>query len=195
MFLSKGKRLWASLDLEERILNIAAMLSLCSFFLPWLSGEWLGGDAVSYTGFSFYTSLIGITAFLLMLVLLLITIVPLCGGPILLRKKHREWIRLCLASQTTILLLAALSVLMKVTYEFSRIEIRLGMYFSLIGSIVVTIYCFLRWQEDIHAETHDLFRHPEDTSGTSERLESTVPTPPPPPPPPPLEPEEPHYRA
>ncbi len=132
--------------------------------------------------------------FLLLFILLLITLVPLFGGPILLRKRYREVIRLCLAGQSTILLLAALSVLMKVTYEFSRIEIRFGVYFALIGSIVVTIYCFLRWQEDRKAEIHDLFRHPEDNKVMSERLESTLPSPPPPPPPPPLEPEESHFR-
>ena len=193
--VAKVKHLWASLDLEERILNIAAIFSLGSFFCPWLSGEWLGGDEVAYTGFSSYTSFIGTAAFLLLLTLLLITLLPLCGGPILLRRKNREVIRFILASQSTILLLSALSVLTKVTYEFSRIEIRFGIYFALIGSIIVSIYSFLRWQEDKKNNTHELFRHPEDTHSMDERIESTILPPPPPPPPPPLQPEEPHYRS
>jgi hypothetical protein len=191
----KVKRMWSALDLEERILNGAVIVSIASMFCPWLSGEWLGGDSVTYTGFGFYTSFIGIFVFLLFLALLLITAVPLFGGPILLRKKMREVVRLCLATQTTILLLAALSVLMKVTYEFSRIEIRFGIYTALIGSIVVTVYTLLRWQEVRKADTHGVFHHPEDQFPVSERHESNLPPPPPPPPPPPLEPEELHIRS
>lgn len=193
--VSAAKRLWTTLDLEERILNAAALLSLASIFFPWLSGEWLGGDTVTYTGWGFYTSFIGITVFVLLLGLLLITLVPLFGGPILLRKKYRDLVRLFLAVQSTVLLLAALSVLMKVTYEFSRIEIRFGIYLTLIGSIIVSIYTFLRWQEDRKNQTHEVFHHPEGTTVFEEKQESMQPAPPPPPPPPPLEPEEYHFRG
>ncbi|UPA22054.1 hypothetical protein K8942_03235 [Candidatus Peribacteria bacterium] len=185
------KRAWTALDLEERILNGAAIIALISVTLPWLSGEWLGGDAVTYTGFGFYTSFIGIAVFAILAFLLLITLVPLLGGPAIVRRKQRDIVRLCLASQVTVLLLAALSVLMKVTYEYSRIEIRFGIYTALIGSIVVSIYAFLRWQEDRKTDSHELFHHPEGHSIESERQEFHH-IPPPPPPPPPLEPEEHH---
>jgi hypothetical protein len=32
-----------SLELEERILNAGAVVAAVSVFLPWMSGEWLGG--------------------------------------------------------------------------------------------------------------------------------------------------------
>ncbi len=189
--VSRLQRAWSALDLEERILNGAAIIALVSVTLPWLSGEWLGGDAVTYTGFGFYTSFIGMVVFLLLAFILLITAIPLLGGPPVVKRKQRDIVRLCAASQVTVLLLAALSVLMKVTYEYSRIEIRFGIYCAIIGSIIVSIYAFLRWQEERKNDGTELFHHPEGHSIVSERQEFQN-TPPPPPPPPPLEPEEHH---
>lgn len=191
--VSKLQRAWTALDLEERILNGAAIISLASVTFPWLSGEWLGGDAVTYTGFGFYTSFIGFIAFFLLAFIILITVIPLLGGPPLVRRRYRNIVRLCAASQVTILLLAALSVLMKVTYEYSRIEIRFGIYSAMIGSIIVSIYAFLRWQEERKTGGPELFHHPEGHSIQGELREFHN-TPPPPPPPPPLEPEEHHLR-
>ncbi len=189
------KRAFASLDLEERILNGAALFALLSVFFPWLSGEWPGGELDSYSGFSFYTSFIGWIIFLLLLTLISVTFSPMLGGPVLIRRKHKEITRLCIAAQTTILSIAALSVLMKVTYEFAHVEIRFGMYFVLIGSIVTTIYCFLKWQEELQNAQQDTFHHPEDSAPLSERTETMLEPPPPPPPPPPHAPEEHHFRG
>lgn len=171
-------------------MNIAIIVALFASFLPWLSGNWLGGDAVSYNSFGFYTSYIGIAVFIMMLASLLITLVPLFGGPIILKRQQKEIVRLFLALLTTVLLLAALSVLMQVTYEFARMEIRFGIYIEIIASIVVLIYTFMRWQEFRHAGNPDQFHHPEAPVMHSERPESIIPPPPPPPPPPPLSPEE-----
>lgn len=191
---SRLQRILQSLDLEERILNGAALFALIALFFPWLSGEWIGGETVHYTGLNFYTSFIGMIIFLLLLFLLALTAIPLLGGPIILKKRQKEMTRLCVASQITILTLASLSVLTEVTYEFSRIEIRFGIYSTLVGSLIATLYSFLKWQECHRQETHDLFRHPEDPTPPSERQETTNPLPPPPPPPPPLPPEEHHLR-
>ena len=190
---SRMKRIWGSLDLEERIINGAALLALLSVFFPWMSGEWLGGDTVTYSGFGSYTSFIGLTVFLLLLALVLVTLVPLFGGPILLKKRHRELVRLLIATQATILSIAALSVLMKVTYEFSRVEIRFGMYMTLIGCIITSIYTFLRFEGERLAHTKEVFHHPEDRHPINEKEESTIQTPPPPPPPPPPPLEEHHH--
>lgn len=188
----KVKRIWAALNLEERILNAAAIVSLVSIFFPWLSGEWLGGDAVTYTGFSFYTSFIGIAIFVLFAALILLTFIPLIGGPIIVKRKHRDFVRFLLAVEATILLLAALSVLTKVTYEFSRIEIRFGIYITLIGSIVTDIYAFIRWQEFVKLGAQEVFHHPDDHLHV-DKAESMIDLPPPPPPPPPMRPEEHHH--
>ncbi len=191
---SRLQRILQSLDLEERILNGAAFFSLIALFFPWLSGEWIGGETVNYTGLSFYTSFIGMIIFILLLFLLALTAVPLLGGPIVLKRRQKEITRLCVASQITILTLAALSVLTEVTYEFSRIEIRFGIYSTLVGSLIATLYSFLKWQEYHRQEAQDLFRHPEDPTPLSERQETISPLPPPPAPPPPLPPEEHHLR-
>jgi len=176
-------------DLEERILNGAALIGIIFVFFPWMSGEWLGG-AVSYTGTGFYTSFLGIVILLLLSFIVLSTLVPLLGGPIILRRRNKESVRLILSAQATILVLACLSVLTKITNEFARMEIRFGIYFTFIGCLVTTLYCFLKWQEHRRHASHEYFHHPEDAGHVNEVVESSMPTPPPPPPPPPLEPEE-----
>ena len=175
----------AALELEEQILNAGALLGLFGVFFPWMGGEWLGGDTVDYGGFGFYTSFLGIAIFLLNVYLILITLIPLSGGPVLLRRQNKEIMRLCASALSSILILSALSVLTKVTFEFSRMEIRFGIYVSLIGSLVATLYAFLRYREQRRKEVHELFHHPEDPAAPSVRNESSsIPAPPPPPPPP-----------
>ncbi len=180
------------LELEERILNGASLVALISVFLPWLSGEWLGGDSVTYTGIHFYTAFLGIAVLLLHAFILSITIVPLTGRPGFLKKRHKEILRLYASTQATVLVLAALTVLMKVTFEFSRMEVRFGIYVALIGSIVTMIYAFLKYQEQRRMEVQELFHHPDDHVDPGNRTEAPLSAPPPPPPPPPLEPEEHH---
>lgn len=178
-----------TLELEEQILNGSALVSLIGILLPWMGGEWLGGDNVTYTGLGFYTSFIGLAVFLLQAFILLITIIPLTGGPVLVKRRHREVIRLSTTGLSSLLILAALSVLTKVTFEFSRMEIRFGIYVTLVGSLVATLYAYLRFQEQRKSSVQELFHHPEDIEQVPERNES-APVPPPPPPPPAPEPEE-----
>ena len=175
-----------SLDLEEQILNGGALLALIGVFLPWTGGFMLGSDAVSYSGFGFFTSFIGIAVFLINFFVLLITLIPLTGGPPLIRRHNKEHIRLFLGVQSTVLIVAALSVLMKITFEFSRMEIRFGIIVALIGSIAVVLESFLRMQEQRKSEVHDFFHHPNE----KEPLQQKEPYNPLPPPPPPTGPEE-----
>ncbi|MBI5155649.1 hypothetical protein HZA45_00080 [Candidatus Peregrinibacteria bacterium] len=187
---SRFLRTLALLELEERILNGAALVTLLGVFLPWISGEWLGGDTVTYSGLQFYTTFLGIIIVLLESFILSITIIPLTGRSGFLKKRHREITRLLASSQAMVLVVAALTVLMKVTFEFSRMEVRFGIYVTLIGSVIVTIYSFLKYQEQRRLEVHELFHHPEDQAvSIIDREESPLaaPAPPPPPPPPPLE--------
>lgn len=185
-----AKRFLASLDIEEKILLVGSLLAAVSVFFPWLSGEWLGEEYVSYSGFEFFTSFIGIIIFALHAGLLTIILVPLLKGPQLIRRKYRDIVRFILSSQATILSLAAISVLTKITYDYTRMNIRFGIYLTLVGSLISTFYAFWKFQEfrkSQHDQTH--FHHPEDFSQPveeeSEPINRT-----PPPPPPPLEPEE-----
>lgn len=191
---SRWIRAWTALDLEERFLNGGCLLSLVGVFLPWISGEWLGGDNVTYKGVQFYTAFLGIAVLLMQLFVLLITVVPVTTGTTILPRKSQETVRFWLTAQSTILLLAALSVLTKVTFEFSRIEIRFGVYVALVGSIVATIYAFLRFQQARKAGAQEIFRHPDDVPAPVQ-ARAARPVPQPPPPPPPLEPEihHPHH--
>ena len=186
----KYRRALSSLDLEEKILNGAALLALVSVFLPWFSGEWLGEDSVSYNGFQFFTSFLGFAIFLLHLALLGVTIVPMFGGPSFVKRRNKEILRLALSGQATVLALGALSVLTKVTYDYARMEIRFGVYCAFIGSLVATFYAFWKLQEQRRLENHEVFHHPEEPAAHSERHETHLPPPPPPPPPPPLKPED-----
>lgn len=184
------QRILQALDLEERILNGSSFVGLLSVFFPWISGEWLGGNREDFTGLEFFHSFLGFTILLLHALLLAITFIPLLGGPVLIKKRHREAFRLALASQATILSLAALTVLTNITFEATRMEIRFGIYFTFVFSLIASIYAFLKLQEHRRQDAQNLFRHPEDTAVKPDLPEMTLPTPPPPPPPPPLEPEE-----
>jgi len=175
------------LELEEKILNAGAVVAIVGVFLPWIGGEQLGGSTVSYSGFGFYTTIIGVSVFALQLFVLLITLIPLTGGPVLVRKRYREIVRLCATAEATILILAALSVLIKVTLDLARMEIRFGIYVSLIGSLVALFETFLRFQEQRKSFVQELFRHPEEDALPVDKEEFFEAPPPPPPPPPPEE--------
>ncbi|PIR52749.1 hypothetical protein COU76_04825, partial [Candidatus Peregrinibacteria bacterium CG10_big_fil_rev_8_21_14_0_10_49_10] len=131
----------------------------------------------------------GIAVFFLELFVLLITIIPLTGGPALVRRHNRNAARLLATSQATILILASLSVLTKTTLEFARMELRFGIYVSLIGSLVALLYSFLRYQDQKRREVQDLFQHPEEALLVPLRplppqssVQTALPTEPPPPP-------------
>ena len=87
-----------SLELEERILNSGAIIAAGSVFLPWFSGEWLGGEMRLHTGFGFYTSFLGLGVFLLNLFLIALTLIPLIGGPMLVRVAPQPGLRAPLPS-------------------------------------------------------------------------------------------------
>lgn len=192
---SRWIRTLTALDIEERFLNGGCLVALIGVFLPWISGEWLGGDNVTYSGVQFYTAFLGLAVLLMQVAILLITIVPLATGTVLIPQRNQESVRFLLSMQSTVLLLATLSVLTKVTFEFSRIEIRFGVYVALIGSIVASIYAFLRFQQQRRTAAHDLFRHPDDVAAAPLQQRTVRAVPQPPPPPPPLEPEihHPHH--
>lgn len=172
-----------TLELEEKILNAGALVAMVGVFLPWMSGEWLGGEYEMHTGFGFFTSFLGLSVFLLLAALVSLTASPLFGGPVVVRKRHRDFVRLCLSMQAAILTIASLSVLTKTTFEFSRMEVRFGIYVTLIGCIITLIYSVLRYQEHRRAQAQEVFHHPENPE-TSERREGPSQVPPPPPPPP-----------
>jgi len=172
-----------ALDLEEKILNTAALVALAGLFLPWISGEWMGGETVLHSGFGFFTSFLGIATLLLLGTILSITIVPVCGGPIVVKKKLKDVVRLCLALQGAVLILATLSVLTRITLEFPRLEIRFGIYVTLVGALITSLYAFLRLQEFRRHQPQAMFHHPEAHPIAPEEHESYAPPPPPPPPP------------
>ncbi len=178
-----------SLELEERILNAGAVVAAGSVFLPWFSGEWLGGEYRLHTGFGFYTSFLGLAVFLLNALLTAMTLVPLVGGPMLVRKRYRELLRLLLSTAASLLILSALSVLMKATFDFPRMEVRFGVYFCLIGNLVALFETVLRFLGQRRSSAQELFHHPEDGAPV-DRKETLAPPPPPPPPPPAPAPED-----
>ena len=184
----------ATLNLEERIFLAGALLATVGVFLPWISGEWLGGERTSYSGLSFFTGTLGWAVLLLHLSILLLTLLPIRGGPVLMKRRSLCVLRLLCSAQAAIITLIALSILTSVTFEFSRMEVRFGLYLSLIGSIVATLYAFLEWQQLRKRDGAELFHHPEQSS-LVERSEGHLPPPPPPPPPPPLKPEDHHLRS
>ncbi|MSR87124.1 hypothetical protein EXS70_03050 [Candidatus Peribacteria bacterium] len=190
---SRFVRSLLSLELEERILNAGALVAVASVFLPWISGEWLGGEMKTYSGLGFYTSFLGLAVFLLNLFILLLTLVPLAGGPMIIRKRYREIIRLLISAQSSVLVLAILTVLTKFTFDFSRMEVRFGIYFCLVGTLVTLFESVLRFLEQRRNSGQELFHHPEDHEPVDHKETLIAPPPPPPPPPAPAAEDHPLY--
>ncbi len=192
---SRIQRLLVTLDLEERILTCACLSAFVSVFFPWLSGQWLSDEFASYSGVEFFTAWLGVLIALMYAGVLVLTIVPAAGGPVMMKRKHREIARVLLSGQATILTLAALSVLINVTYDYTRMDIRFGVYFAFAGGLVSTFYACWKFQEFRKGESHEAFRHPEDMQVVEERRETMTPPPPPPLPPEPSQPEDHRIRA
>jgi hypothetical protein len=190
--VSTLQRAISGLELEERILSTAALVAVVGVLCPWLSGEWLGGEFSSYSGFGFFTSFLGLAVWLLLLATLLTFWVPLITGWNLVPQRHRHGVRLVLSSQAVILTLACLSVLAEVTLEFSHMELRFGIYLTLIGGLVATLYSGLLYREQRRRDVRELFHHPEDLFHRvkQQEVDPSPLAPPPPPPPPPLRPED-----
>lgn len=185
----KFQRFITGLDVEERILNGAALFAIASVFLPWFSGGWLGDEMVSFSGFGFYTSFMGWIIFLLLISVLGITLGPLFGLRLFHRQMSRDVCRLCLSSLAAILSIMTLSVLMKVTYDYTSMDIRFGIYCTLIGSVITTFYAFWKMQSHKANTVQEVFQHPDDHRH-SDIPDIRQPSTPPPPPPRPLGPEE-----
>ena len=179
------------LEIEEKILNIGAIVAVLGVFMPWFGGEWFGEPKV-WTGFGFYTSFVGLVIFLAHLFTLSLTVLPLLGYS-LVRASIRDLLRFIIGIESVLLVVMVLSILTNVSFDFSQVEVRFGVYLTLVGSIVVSLYSFLRMQQQRKRQVEELFRHPEDPGAPRERTVRMMPmesVPPPPPPPPPL-PEEP----
>lgn len=161
MMFSRLRQVLQQLDLEEKILNAGAFIGLIGVVCPWIGGEWLGGTPVLHTGFGFYTSFLGLAVFLLNGFILFVSLSPILGGPTLLRREQRSIVLLVASAQAVVLSIAALSVLTRVAFEFSRVEIRFGIYMSMIGSLTAGLYGFLKWQEERRQMAESFFYHEE----------------------------------
>ncbi len=158
---NRAVKKFMALDLEEKILNGASLVAFISVFFPWVGGEWLGGKVITYSGLGFFTSFIGLTVLLLHLYILLITFIPLTSGPFIVKQRNKDLVRLLVALLATLLTAAVWSVLTKFTFEFSRLQIHFGLYGTLVGSVVCTLYAFLRYKEDNRASVQEIFTHTE----------------------------------
>lgn len=192
MSIARLRRALSALDLEERILNAGALLAIVGVLLPWISGQWGGQDEQVFSGLGFFTSFIGFAVVLLHLAVMAILAVPLFGGSRLVSQARQHVVRFFLTLIASVLILAALSVLTKVTLEFPRMGLRFGIYVSLIGSLVSTLYAYLLYREQRRHEVRELFHHPEDHFAhvPPSVPAASAPGTPPPPPPPPLPAEE-----
>lgn len=150
-----------AMKIEEQILNGASLMAFVCVFFPWVGGEWLGGKVITYSGLGFFTSFIGLTVLLLNAYILLITLIPLTGGPNIVQKKNKDLVRVLIALLSTLLTIAIWSVLTKFTFEFSRLQIHFGLYGTLIGSIVCCLYSFLLYKEGHKSSVREMFTHEE----------------------------------
>ncbi|MBI2523796.1 hypothetical protein HYW11_01070 [Candidatus Peregrinibacteria bacterium] len=154
----------AGMEPAERLLNGGAVVGILGVFLPWISGEWLGGEPLRYTGFQSYTAMHGISILALNVFILAMTAIPLAGGPQIVTKQRKNALRLLASSQAVILTLLALSVLTSITFEFSRMGIRFGIYVSLLGNLLTAFEAFYKWQEQQEQQLRSFFHYEESPS-------------------------------
>lgn len=170
------------LEIEEKILNLGSVVAIIGVFMPWFGGEWFGESRV-WTGFGFYTSFVGLMIFLAHLFTLSLTVLPMLGYT-LVGTSLRHLLRFIVGMESVLLSIVVLSVLTNISFDFSQVEIRFGIYLTLVGSIVVSLYSFLRMQQLRKRSVEELFQHPSAPEALPLRPEriSTPPLPPPPPP-------------
>lgn len=156
----------AGIELAERLLNGGALVGILGVFLPWISGEWLGGDPLQYVGLQSYTTLHGIGILTLNVFIIAITAIPLAGGPHIVTEQKKNVFRLLASSQAVILTLLALSVLTSITFEFSRMGIRFGIYVSLLGNLLTAFEAFCKWQEQQEQQVRSFFHYEDSPSPT-----------------------------
>lgn len=161
-----------SMEMAERVLNGGALVGMLGVFLPWISGEWLGGEPLHYSGLQSYTAFHGIGILALNVFILSMTLIPLAGGPIIVTQQKKNVLRLLASSQVVILTLLAFSVLTSITFEFSHMGIRFGIYVSLLGNLLVVFEAFYKWREQQEQQIRSFFHYEE----------SPIKAPPPPPP-------------
>lgn len=181
-----------AMELEEKILNAGALFCIFTLFFPWLGGQGVDG-VLEWNGFDYYTGYMGHFVFLACLFILASAVSPMLGGPVLVRKSRRSYVRLVLTSLNTLLLVFCFTILLRYTWELSRAEIRFGIYFSIVSSAIATLYAWLSYQEEMKSRSGALFQHPDESAAKPK----PAPEPevlheerPPMPPPPPLQPED-----
>lgn len=184
-------RILKALELEEKVLHTGVALSLIALFIPWLGAE-RAGTIVQWNGFGSYTGFIGHALLLIDLFILAVTLTPLLGGPVVIKKAHRHSVRLLLTGITTILLIGCFTILLRLPSQIPGAEIRFGIYTAIVGSALSTLYAFLLRQEELKIQAQAIFQHPDEQAPPKPKkltdvFEEHAPPPPPPPTPPPLE--------
>ncbi len=188
-------RILRAMELEEKVLHIGVLLCLFGLLLPWV-GVQLYGNIQQWGGFGYHTGYIGQAVFLIQIWLIAMTVSPLLNGPILVRKSRRNTVRLLLSGLCTCLILAAFTILLRLTFEVSGAEVRFGIYVAMVGSAVTTLYSLLRFQEEAQNQAQALFHHPDESAKSVPKAKSEPAVEdalPPPPPPPPQSPPEDHH--
>lgn len=184
--LEKLIRSLKSMELEEQIYHIAVLMCGFSVLLPWF-----GSHDVTYQswmGIDFYTGYIGRLVLIIQCFLLTMTILPMLGGPTLIQRSYRPLLRLVLSGMSSLLIIAAFTVLVRVTSEIANTEVRFGVYVSIVSGIIAFLYAYLRYQQYAKLRQQEVFRHPEEKKIIVPQVDTdlsvSLPLPPPPPPPP-----------
>jgi hypothetical protein len=189
--LERFIRIVRIMEIEEKVLHVGVLLCILGLFVPWI-GVPQYTDVNTWNGFGFRTGYIGHVVLLVQLYILVIMVFPLFGGPIVVRKTIRNTVRLLLSGACLILLLSAFTILLRFTSEQSGAEIRFGIYVTIVGSALTTLYAFLQYQEQRKNEARQLFHHPDEQQPVKKQAPELFDDdrPPPPPPPAPLPPED-----
>ncbi len=183
----KFSRILKGMELEEKVLHTGVLLCLLGLFVPWAGGVW-AGETQQWNGFGFYTGFIGHLIVLAELFIVAMTLSPLLDGPVIVRKAARNFVRFLLCVIISILLIGCFTILLRLTSQISGLEVRFGIYLSILGSLLATLYAFLKYDEQCKNEVLQLFYHPDEPQ-RAKKVDLDLhdeDRPPPPPPPSPM---------
>lgn len=181
------------MELEDKVFHCGLLGTIVGICSPWISGGSYDGLSMWENGFGFRTGFIGHAVLLSCIFLFFVTFSPALGGPVIVKRSSRATVRFFVSGVMSILLVAAFTILARVTFEISGTDIRFGVYLAGMSSMLSTLYAFLADRDQRLRRVGEAFHHPDQPpavlrpSYPPEADVEAMPPPPPPPPPPPLE--------
>ena len=154
--------MFATLEIEQKILLTAVIITIIGLFLPWTTGQWLGAEADVGSSFALFTTT---NAWLLLLgnFALLSTLHPTIIQKVWLNYTQRiHAIQLIISIACLLLMIAVSTTVYEMSNEASLLHTGFGMYVSLLSMTVSVMYSYILKINHDKDRSKPNFSHPND---------------------------------